>query len=139
MPPILEFVIPRRPLSHQSGSTLHKREWREFIYGRAFASWKSPPISGGKIKFTVVYLCEDHPVDINNVIKPIQDALNTLVYSDDSLITDVSGHLRYLSEPIDIVNLPPTLADAVIGGVECVYVRISTSRELNSEVPHDPA
>jgi crossover junction endodeoxyribonuclease RusA len=137
MPAILEFIVPRRPLSHQSGHPQHKQAWKEFVYGRAFAIWKSPPISSGDLKFTVVYLCEDHPIDINNVIKPIQDALTTLVYSDDNLVTDVSGHLRYLSSPIDIVNLPQPLADAVIGGVECVYVRISAARELNSEVPHD--
>jgi crossover junction endodeoxyribonuclease RusA len=137
MPARLELLLPRRPLSYQSSSSEHKQAWRDYIYGRAFAEWKSAPITSGALKFTVVYLCEQHPIDVNNIIKPIQDALNSLVYADDSLITDVTGHLRYLSDPIDLVNLPPLLADGVIGGVECVYVRIAEARELRVEVSHD--
>ena len=57
-----------------------------------------------------------------------------LVYADDSLVCDVTGHMRLLSDPIDIVGLPSLLADAVITGSECVYVQITNSNELNQEV-----
>lgn len=134
MPTIFELLLPRRPLSHQAKSSENKEAWRDFIFGRAFSLWSKKPITDLELKFSVVYLCEAHPLDINNIIKPIQDALNALVYSDDSLIVDVTGHMRYLEEPIDILNLPPLLADAVINGVESVYVRISTVNPLNSEV-----
>jgi hypothetical protein len=134
MPAILEFLLPRRPLSHQAKNSIHKQEWRNFVYGRAFSKWTQKPITQGSLKFSVVYLCEDDPGDINNIIKPIQDALNALVYSDDSLIWDVTGHMRLLSDPIDIVGLPALLAEAVIGGTECVYVRITNSNELNLEI-----
>lgn len=82
-------------------------------------------------------MCEDDPADINNIIKPIQDALTTLVYSDDNLIWDVAGHMRLLSQPIDIIGLPEMLSNAVIDGAECVYVRITLSNELNWEVKND--
>ena len=58
----------------------------------------------------------------------------SLVYADDSLVCDVTGHMRLLSDPIDIVGLPSLLADAVITGSECVYVQITNSNELNQEV-----
>jgi len=130
---IFEVLLPRRPISHQ-GKSRSREEWKEFIYGRAFKAWNQTPISGGRLKFTVVYLCESDPADINNIIKPIQDAMNSLVYADDSLVHDVTGHMRLLSDPIDIVGLPQLLADAVISGAECVYVQISNSNELNQEV-----
>ena len=133
---LLEFVLPRRPLSQQANSTEHKRAWREFVYGRAFAAWRGPPLTEQGLKLTIVYLCEQDPVDINNVIKPIQDAMNSLVYADDSLVTDVSGHLRFLSDPADILGLPPLLADAIIAGVESVYVRVSIADSLQVEVGH---
>jgi crossover junction endodeoxyribonuclease RusA len=134
---LLELLLPRRPLSYQASSSQHKQAWRDYIYGRAFAKWKLAPMTTGALKFTVVYLCEEHPIDINNIIKPIQDALISLVYADDGLVTDVSGHLRYLSDPIDVVSLPPLLAEGVVGGVECVYVRISQARDLGAEMAHD--
>jgi len=135
--PLLEFTLPRRPLSHQAKDARNKQDWKNFIYGRAFAAWPNKPIVVGALKFTVVYLCEADPADINNIIKPIQDALNALVYSDDSQIWDVTGHMRFLSEPIALDGLPDLLADAVIAGTECVYVRVSRSRELNWELDHD--
>lgn len=131
---LFEFLLPRRPLSHQAKNSIHKKEWRDFIYGRAFSKWSQKPITEGGLKFSIVYLCEDDPGDINNIIKPIQDALISLVYSDDSVIWDVTGHMRLLSNPINIIGLPTLLAEAVIGGTECVYVRITNSSELNLEI-----
>jgi Holliday junction resolvase RusA-like endonuclease len=134
MPAIFELLLPRRPLSYQAKDSHNKQAWKDYIYGRAFTIWKQNPISAGPLRFTTVYLCERDPCDINNIIKPIQDALNSLVYADDSLIRDVTGHMRLLSEPIDIVGLPEQLQDAVIQGSECVYISISESSELNLEV-----
>jgi len=134
MTTLIEFLLPRRPLSHQAKDSSNKTAWKDYVYGRAFSVWKQKPIKSGTLKFTVVYLCEDDPPDINNIIKPIQDVLSTLVYSDDSLIWDVTGHMRLLSQPIDIIGLPDMLSEAVIAGTECVYVRIMLSNELNSEV-----
>lgn len=134
MSAIFELLLPRRPLSYQAKDSDNKQAWKDYIYGRAFAVWKQNPISARALRFTVVYLCERDPCDINNVIKPIQDALNSLIYADDGLIRDVIGHMRLLSEPIDIVGLPEKLRDAVIQGNECVYVSISESSELNSEI-----
>ena len=133
MPALFELLLPRRPLSYQAKNSENKQAWKDYVYGRAFAVWRKNPISAKALRFTVVYLCESDPCDINNVIKPIQDALNSLVYADDSLIWDVTGHMRLLSDPIDIVGLPEQLQDAVIGS-ECVYIRITESSELNSEV-----
>lgn len=131
---VFELLLPRRPVSHQSKNKINKKAWQDYIYGRAFSIWKQNPISKGSLKFTVVYLCESDPCDINNVIKPIQDALNSLVYADDSLIWDVTGHMRLLSGLIDTANLPVQLSDAIAQGIECVYIRVIESSELNAEV-----
>jgi hypothetical protein len=133
MNPIFEVLLPRRPISYQ-GTSKSREEWKNFIYGRAFSVWNQTPISDGRLRFSVVYLCESDPADINNLIKPIQDAMISLVYADDSLVCDVTGHMRLLSDPIDIVGLPSLLADAVITGSEYVYVQITNSNELNQEV-----
>jgi crossover junction endodeoxyribonuclease RusA len=131
---LFELLLPKRPVSHQTKDKANKKAWKDYIYGRALSAWKQFPISEGALKFTVVYLCEDDPCDINNIIKPIQDALNSLVYADDSLVWDIAGHMRLLSEPIDIIGLPTRLANAVIQGSECVYVRVTETSALNTEV-----
>lgn len=129
---IFEFIVPRRPVSHQAKDRHHKQQWRDFVYGRAFQKWKGTPVSDEALRFTLVYLCEEDPPDINNIIKPVQDALIGLVYSDDSLIVDIQGHLRMADEIIDIIGLPPLLQDAVINGTDCLYVRVDSTFPLGS-------
>jgi crossover junction endodeoxyribonuclease RusA len=77
-----------------------------------------------------VYLCDDSPADIDNIVKPIQDALVGVVYADDSLITDVDSHRRFITDGIDLTNLPRLLIRGAESGEECVYVSVSLSENL---------
>jgi len=98
-------------------------------------AWNARPLTDRSLKFTFVYLTEDLiPGDINNFVKPVQDALNGLVYADDSMIIDVSAHMRRLYEPNSITGLPRALADAISNSFPCVYVAISDSSELAEEL-----
>jgi hypothetical protein len=45
-------------------------------------------------------------------------------------VSDVESHRRFLSEPIDMTNLPLLLRKGVIIGKECVYVKVSESQPL---------
>ena len=42
-------------------------------------------------------MCDSSPADIDNSIKPIQDALVGVVLADDFQVTDVDSHRRFLS------------------------------------------
>lgn len=96
--------------------------------------WSSstPPLSSPSLRFSIVYLCNSTPADIDNIIKPIQDALVGLVYEDDSIVSDIDSHRRFLTDPIDVTNLPPLLQIGVAEGNECVYVRVSEAQDLGS-------
>lgn len=135
MPLIVDFVLPRRPLSHQAKNSTHKRAWNEYVFGRALLAWPARPLVNHALKFTMVYLSDGtEPGDINNFVKPVQDALCALVYADDSMIRDVSAHLRFVDMALDVAGLPPKLAQAVAIGQACVYVAISDSSELAEEL-----
>lgn len=135
MPLIVDFLLPRRPVSHQAKNSLNKDAWRDYIFGRAMQAWPAKPLLNYPLKFTMVYLSDDSkPGDINNFVKPVQDALCALIYADDSMILDVSAHMRLLSEPNSISGLPRKLAQALIEGEACVYVAISDSSKLVEEL-----
>ncbi|MDD2815864.1 MAG: RusA family crossover junction endodeoxyribonuclease [Thiotrichaceae bacterium] len=129
---MFELLIPRRPVSHQTKSRENLQIWKDYVYGRAHNQWRGIPLTQDGIRLTLVYLCNDRPADVDNIIKPIQDALIGVVLADDSQITDVDSHRRFLDDPIDTTHLPPLLREGVISGVECVYVRISLANELES-------
>ncbi|MBK1987875.1 RusA family crossover junction endodeoxyribonuclease [Sphaerospermopsis aphanizomenoides BCCUSP55] len=125
-----EFLIPRRPVSVQAKKGFE--QWKAFIKSEAQKVWSfGSPIKDTYLQLTLVYLCsDDNPPDTDNIIKLIQDALIGLVYENDSLVLDVESHRRFLSEPIDITNLPSLLQQGVITGKECVYVKVSESQPL---------
>jgi crossover junction endodeoxyribonuclease RusA len=129
--PLFEMLIPKRPVSHQAKSRENLQAWKDYIYGRARNEWSGgTPYKNLNLRLTLVYLCDDSPADIDNIIKPIQDALVGIVYADDAIISDVDSHRRYLSEGIDITNLPPFLVKGAVLGEECVYIRICLAEKL---------
>ena len=92
--------------------------------------WAGKPYSGADIQLTLVYLCDSDPVDTDNIVKPIQDALIGLVYDDDLLVTDVESHRRPLTGTFDLTRCPNALIEGVASGIECVYVRVCAPRLL---------
>ena len=56
------------------------------------------------------------------------------VLPDDSMIRDVSAHMRVVDVECNTDGLPAKLAQAIRTGQACVYVAISDSRELAEEV-----
>ena len=129
-----EFLISKRPVSLQTKNRQNLQAWKSFVRGEAEKLWinGTPPVSLPALRFTIVYLCDESPADIDNIIKPIQDALVGLVFEDDFLVSDVDSHRRFLGEPIDVTNLPPLLQSGVVAGNECVYVRVSDAQDLRS-------
>ena len=125
----LEFLIPRRPLSLQAKRT-SLRAWQAFVRTEAAKVWKAPTIQAGDRHLTLVYLCDISPPDTDNIVKPIQDALIGLVFSDDALLSDVESHRRSLYGTFDLTQLPALVLAGLSSGQECVYVKVSSSRSL---------
>ena len=136
MAKLVEFLIPRMPVSHQCKNKDNKREWMEFVSSIGLEAWNGQAvITNKKLKFLMVYLSQlSITGDINNFVKPVQDALNKKIYHDDDLIKDVSAHMRYLDEPNVVTGLPEILREAFIEGQSCVYVAIYDSIDLSEVV-----
>lgn len=125
---LFELLIPRRPLSHQTGSRPRLQAWKSYVTGLASQVWgQRPTLTDVQLRVTLVYLCDLSAGDVDNIIKPIQDALVGVVFRDDLLVADVDCHRRYMSDGIDLTNLPPLLIEGAFTGAECVYVAVSYS------------
>ena len=126
-----EFLIPKRPVSLQTKNRHNLQAWKNFVRAEASKTWFEPPSqTGTNIHITLVYLCDEAPVDTDNIVKPIQDALIGLVYTDDQDVTDIESHRRPLSGTFDLTELPDLLTRGLSQGDECVYVHIQESKPL---------
>jgi crossover junction endodeoxyribonuclease RusA len=118
-----EFLIRRRPLSRQ-GKRL--QQWKVFVKDEAMRYWNSSHVpADGPVCVTLVYLCGEAAPDVDNIIKPILDALSGLVYPDDSIVTDVVCRERQLGGTFDLTRASPVLVEGFEYGGEFVYVHIA--------------
>ncbi|NJL88824.1 MAG: RusA family crossover junction endodeoxyribonuclease [Coleofasciculaceae cyanobacterium SM2_1_6] len=125
-----DFLIPKRPVSLQTRKTANLQSWKQYVRSEAAKTWKGQIFSGKDIQLTLIYLCNSDPVDTDNIIKPIQDALIGLIYDDDLLIADIDSHRRSLSGTFDLTLCPILLVQGITSGLECVYVRVAESKSL---------
>jgi hypothetical protein len=76
----LEFVLPGTPVSHQAADKARLRDWQSKVRTEAAKAWAAAPLTG-KLKFLLINFHEGDtpPLDDDNMVKPIRDALNGLV------------------------------------------------------------
>ena len=131
-----EFLIPERPVSVQARRRQRVREWQQFVADQAAKTWEQAPITDQHLQLTLVYLCGDAPVDTDNIIKPILDALKGLIYEDDVQITDVESRRRPLASLFDynVDKWPDQLLQGLLSGNECVYLRLSDQPILEDKL-----
>lgn len=114
-------------MSHQTHNRARLQEWRQAIRAEAVRRWPAnDPVSRDAVKMTVTYY-HDGPavrIDNDNLVKPIQDALNGLVYEDDHLITDTSLRKTNLSGRFVVRGMSPVLAEGFCRGDEFLHIRI---------------
>ncbi len=121
----LEFIVPQRPVSQQARRRDRVREWMDFVALHARqATPESLPLATAPVALRLFYFYDEVSIDIDNVLKPILDALIGIVYEDESVVTDVEIHRRRRSAFI-ADRVTPVLATGLELGREFVYVSLT--------------
>ena len=93
-----------------------------------------PPI-GREVSATIIYFFEDETdLDVDNIAKPILDALNDFIYEDDSQVSQVTVRKTRLGRGLEIDVPSPALAKALDTGGDFVYVKVGDAPN-HREVP----
>lgn len=122
---LLEFTIEGPPVSHQTHDRANLRLWKEMVRSKAAEQWAGPPFAGA-VKFVLMNFHEgpQAPLDDDNLVKPIRDALNGLVYVDDRQITQAEHAQTSIDGFFQIRGVSRTVLEGFHTGKEFVYVRI---------------
>ncbi len=120
-----EFIIIGTPVSQQTRRRSRLSQWKTTVRSSAATRWPlgEPPLNQ-PIQIFAVYYYEGAPLDTDNMIKPIQDALKGLVYIDDCIITDCHPAKRNLSGNFRVKGMSPVLAEGFCSGSEFIHVKI---------------
>jgi len=120
------FPVIGSPVSQQ-GSPKSKRQYQTTVTKAASNSVVNPVRGGERVKIEIDWFSEgfQNKPDVDNIIKPIQDALKGIVFEDDNQVESIVARkhdtlrvIRFMREPLSIIE--PLLN----GHKEYVFVRI---------------
>ncbi|MCL6435837.1 MAG: RusA family crossover junction endodeoxyribonuclease [Leptolyngbyaceae cyanobacterium HOT.MB2.61] len=135
-----EFVVIGKPVSHQTKDRKRLQAWKTVVRSTAEACWKSSTPTGVPVRVVITHYYDAEPgdesgvPDSDNIVKPVRDALNGLIYVDDYQVTDFVSRRRSLNGSFRVKGMSPVLAEGFCSGQEFLHIRIEVApdpSELN--------
>ena len=123
----IEFLVYGTPLSAQAKQARSRNDWKRRV--REASSDALPEdhwATEGRIAATL-YFFPDRPMqgDIDNIVKPVLDALARHVYLDDRQVERVVVQKFEPEHVFPFASPSARLKEALSGGKPMLYVRIS--------------
>ncbi len=129
--PHLEFTVPGPPVSYQTRDKANLSAWKATIRGEAAKHWATKPPLTGKLKCTIYNFHEGDSASLDDdMVKPIRDAMNGLIYEDDSQIRFSETIHISIDAPIKVRRAAAVLLVAYSKGDEFLYVRIDDAPDF---------
>jgi crossover junction endodeoxyribonuclease RusA len=134
----MEFIVPGAPRSANAGNR-SRRRWREEV-SRAAREWSTSadPI-GQELSVRIIYFFTgETALDVDNMAKPLLDALKGLVFHDDQQVSEILVRKTQLSPGLTLGGASPSLLETVEQmsqqGTGFVYIRIDPGPD-HSRIP----
>ena len=117
--------MERPPVSAQARRRDRVREWRRELENAVDQVWDSEPITDRKLMVVITYFFDETPIDVDNIPKPILDALKVKVFSDDSQVYELLCRKRSRADNFSIVRPSRELLDALGNARQVLHISVS--------------
>ena len=125
----IEFVIGG-PAVSQQGRPAAKETWRQAVQEAARDRWAATGPAEGSVAVTITYFFQEAAPDVDNIPKPILDALNGVVYADDEQVSDLLCRKRDLNADLLIRNPSADLMGYLREAMPVVHVQVNEAPGL---------
>jgi len=123
-----DFIVEGPPVSLQTKNRARLQAWKQTVRQAAASYWNAADTpSTDQLSIIVTNFYETAAPDVDNIVKPIQDALIGLVYDDDAQITDCNTRKRKIDGAFKVKGLSRALADGFVNYGDFVHVKIYLS------------
>jgi crossover junction endodeoxyribonuclease RusA len=122
-----EFTAIGTPVSQQCRRRSVLRDWKRDVLAQAQARNRNRKPVRARVIVNITYYYLDHGIDLDNLAKPICDALKGFVYDDDNQITDLISRKRDLNGTLTISTVSSELGEALQKGEEFIHVTVDVS------------
>lgn len=127
MPLPFEFVIVGHPVSQQARRRALRDQWMQEVRSAAALRWGAEPAFAGEVMVTILYFFGASRLDVDNIPKPILDALAGLVYADDGQVTDIVCRARRTSGNLAAHGATAVLRSALSDYDQFLHIRIENA------------
>ncbi len=125
-----EFCIKGPPVSLQTRNRQRLQAWKTKVRNEAVSGIPGGAVPhDGPVRFEITYYYEGDTPDVDNIIKPIQDALVGVVYVDDELVSHTSSRKRSLDGSYRIRGASGIVLSAFADDHEFLHIRVSEYEE----------
>lgn len=122
--PIVEFIVPGTPIS-VGASGRSRTRWRERVIAAAVAALPDGyALEHDPVRVTVIYFYVRTDLDLDNIRKPLLDAMNRTIYVDDFQVVDIVAAKRDLAGPYALAAVSPVIVRHVGPGIAGDFVFI---------------
>lgn len=120
-----EFIIEGPPVSLQTRRRARLRQWKTDVANaaRLRIPANTNPITD-EVELRITYYYEGSSPDVDNIIKPIQDALVGLVYVDDEQVVDTGSRKRDINGAYKLRNASSVIVEGFVNGNEFLHVKV---------------
>lgn len=128
----IEFIFNGPPLSLQSKNKARKRNYIAMVANEAVSALPlgfSPTTD--EVDIIITYYFENQAGDVDNIIKPIQDSLNGVIYVDDAQVVDTRSRRKDINGSYKIRSVSAKILEGFSRGNDFIHVRIQ--KHINNQ------
>jgi crossover junction endodeoxyribonuclease RusA len=120
-----EFTIQGPPVSSQTRNRARLQQWKSDVRDAAQARVVTgATLVQDPVQITITYYYEGDSPDVDNIIKPIQDALNGIVFVDDGQVAETKSRKRGLNSSYQIKGASGVLLQGFAAGIGFLHIRV---------------
>ena len=123
-----ELVVPGPPVSQQARRRQRVRDWSDQVQRAAQPDWGDSPPAGGDVMVTITYFFDGNPLDVDNIPKPILDALKDTIYVDDMQVTDLLCRKRDIGGSLQLENASSILLETFGQGDQFLHIAVTEAQ-----------
>lgn len=120
-----EFIIEGPPVSLQTRNRARLRGWKTSVANAAtavLAPGLAPVISN--VSIVITYYHDGPRPDLDNIIKPIQDALCGIIFQDDAQVLDTRSRSRELGGSYVVKGASRIVVGGILDGKDFLHIKI---------------
>lgn len=125
-----EFTIKGPPVSHQTRNRQRLQQWRAAVKTAASGAWSNGAAVSDAVSVTITYYYEGSSPDVDNIIKPIQDALIGVVFVDDDQVVDTKSRKRLIDGSFRVRGASSILLSAFAQGDDFLHIKVEEAPDM---------